>query len=318
VIVVARFIAQRFDLTSKSVLTKSIGERGLSHFMLVIVGALLVVACVVGGYLSEGGHMAVLVQPVEIIIIMGSAIGGLLISSSPAFLKTMFGMVFHSMKFKETTKEQYLEVLLCMYELFKTGKGNMLSLEAHVEKPEESAIFKKYPFVVSNHHALFFIADTLKVQISSPVSPYDLDDLMSQDLESVHKEELKVPAAVSRVGDAMPGLGIVAAVLGVVITMGKLTQGKEVIGHSVAAALVGTFMGVLLSYGFFQPLAAKLETMIGEEGKVMDVIKAGLLAFGKECSPKVCIEFARRIIPAQGRPSFDETDKATQTVKAAA
>jgi len=284
----------------------------------MFVGAFTVIACVVGGYLIEGGHMAVLIQPVEILIIFGSGMGGLLIAASPTLIKAMLHQIIHAMKAKETTKEQYVEVLMCLYELFKTGKGNMLSLEAHVEKPEESAIFKKYPTVLNNHHALFFIADTMKVQISSPVSPYDLDDLMSADMDAIHKEELQVPTTVSRVGDAMPGLGIVAAVMGVVITMGKLTQGKEVIGHSVASALVGTFMGVLLSYGFFQPLAAKLEAVISNDGKILEVVKAGLLAFGKECSPKVCIEFARRIIPAAGRPSFEETDKATQNVKAAA
>ena len=285
--------------------------------MFVIIGAITVLACVVGGYLLEGGHMGVLVQPIELLIIFGAAIGGLITSGSPALFKAIIAQILHSLKFKETSKDQYTEVLMCMYELFKTGKGNMLSLEAHVEKPTESAIFRKYPMVLDNHHALHFIADTLKVQISSPVSPYDLDDLMTQDMEAIHKEELVVPGTISRVGDAMPGLGIVAAVLGVVITMGKLTQGKEVIGHSVAAALVGTFIGILLSYGFFQPLAAKLDTIIAEEGKILEVIKAGLLAFGKECSPKVCIEFARRTIPSSVRPSFEETDKATQSVKAA-
>ena len=193
--------------------------------MLVIVGAICVIACVVGGYLMEGGHIAVLIQPVEILIIAGSGVGGLIISSSPAFIKELIHQVLSTLKAKDTSQDEYTQVLMCLYELFKTGKGNMLALEAHVEKPSESGIFKKYPFVVGNHHALHFIADTLKIQISSPVSPYDLDDLMTADINAAHKEEAKIPATISRIGDAMPGLGIVAAVMGVVITMGKLTQG---------------------------------------------------------------------------------------------
>jgi chemotaxis protein MotA len=171
--------------------------------------------------------------------------------------------------------------------------------------------------VLKNHHAIHFIADTLKVQISSPVSPYDLEELMNVDLEAAHAEEHKAIATVNRVGDAMPGLGIVAAVLGVVITMGKLSQGKEVIGHSVAAALVGTFLGILISYGFMQPLAAKMENNCQQEGKYMEVIKQGILAFAKGCSPKVCVEFARRTIPPDFRPTFEEVDKAASNVKAA-
>lgn len=286
--------------------------------MLVILGSVIVIGCVVGGYLMEGGHMAVLIQPIELLIIAGSGVGGLIISAPMSLIKEMIHQVLGTLKPSEVSKAQYTEILLCLYELFKTGKGNMLSLEAHMEKPEESAIFKKYPAVLHNHHAIHFIADTLKVQISSPVNPYDLDDLMEADIQSAHKEEAKAPAVVSRVGDAMPGLGIVAAVMGVVITMGKLTQGKEVIGHSVGAALVGTFTGVLLSYGFMQPLAAKMEDNLSIQGKVLEVIKAGILAFGKECSPKVCVEFARRSIPPHIRPSFEEIDKATAQVKSGA
>jgi chemotaxis protein MotA len=189
-----------------------------------------------------------------------------------------------------------------------------LGLEAHVENPEASDIFKRYPHVLHNHHAISFLCDTLKVQISSPMSPYDLDDLMDQDIQATHNEELRAPATVNRVGDAMPGLGIVAAVLGVVITMGHLSEGKEVIGHSVAAALVGTFLGVLLSYGFIQPLAAKMEADIMDHGKVLEVMKACLLTFAKDASPKVCIEFARRTIPPEVRPTFKELDDATQNV----
>jgi chemotaxis protein MotA len=279
--------------------------------MLVIVGALIVFGCVFGGYLIEGGHLEVLLQPVELMIIGGAALGGLLIAAPIPLLKQIIGQVLGTMKTNKVGKTEFTELLLLLFELCKTAKANPLSLEPHVEKPEESEIFKRYPGVVANHHAVHFICDTLKVQISSPMNPYDLEELMDTDLQAAHAEEAKAPTSISRVGDALPGLGIVAAVLGVVITMGKLTQGKEVIGHSVAAALVGTFLGVLGSYGFMQPLAAKMEENIGAEGKYMTVIKACLLAFAKECPPKVCVEFGRRLIPMHIRPSFEEIDVAT-------
>ncbi|MGE0616622.1 MAG: flagellar motor stator protein MotA [Bacteriovoracia bacterium] len=283
--------------------------------MLVIIGAVVVVACVFGGFMLEGGHLGVLIQPIELLIIFGAAGGSLLISAPVPVIKQIIHQVVVAMGSSGATKQSYTDILLLLFELTKTAKGNMLALEAHVEKPENSDIFKKYPSVLKNHHAIHFICDTLKVQISSPVSPFDLDDLMEADIQAAHDEELKAPGIVSKVGDAMPGLGIVAAVLGVVITMGKLTMGKEVIGHSVAAALVGTFIGILASYGFLQPLSTKMEADIAAGGKVMYVIKAALLAFAKDCSPKVCVEFARRTIPPEVRPSFEEVDKATANIK---
>ena len=285
--------------------------------MFVIVGAIIVLVAVIGGFLLEGGHLAVLIQPIELMIIGGAGVGALLIQAPMSVIKAMGTQLGGVMTGGTVSKANYIEVLLCLFELVKTAKGNLLGLEAHVEKPENSEIFKKYPYVLHNHHAIHFICDTLKVQISSPVSPYDLEELMDTDINAAHAEEGEVPVVVNRVSDAMPGLGIVAAVLGVVITMGKLTQGKEVIGHSVAAALVGTFLGILLSYGFIGPLAAKMEANLKAEGKVLEVCKAAMLAFAKNCSPKVCIEFARRTIPPSVRPEFEEVDQATTNMKAA-
>jgi chemotaxis protein MotA len=232
-------------------------------------------------------------------------------------IKEMLHQISLTLKVKPIEKAEYLEYLLLLYELTKTAKANPLSIEPHVEKPEASEIFKKYPKVLANHHALDFICDTLKVQVSAAMNPYDLDDLMETDITTVHEAEHHAPVTLSKVGDAMPGLGIVAAVLGVVITMGKLSQGKEVIGMSVAAALVGTFLGILLSYGFLGPLATKMEANNGEAGIPLKLIKACLVAFAKDCSPKVCVEFARRSIPPHARPTFEEVDKATSGQKAA-
>jgi chemotaxis protein MotA len=285
--------------------------------MLVIVGFIIVTICVFGGFLLEGGHFAVLIQPIELLIIGGAAVGSLITASPVAVIKAIISQVLGALKGKDVPKEDYTELLLLLFELIKTAKGNPLSLEPHVENPENSDIFKKYPRVLANHHAIHFICDTLKVQISSPMNPYDLEDLMNVDIAAAHAEELKAPTNLNRVSDAMPGLGIVAAVLGVVITMGKLTMGKEVIGHSVASALVGTFLGILISYGFLQPLCAKMESVIAEGGVFLEVIKGAILAYAKDSSPKVCVEFARRTIPPNVRPDFHEIDQATSNLKKA-
>lgn len=286
--------------------------------MVSLLGFVLVIGAVIGGYLFEGGHLEVLIQPAELVIIGGAAAGGLIVSCSPALLKAIVHQIIGILKGGGPGKSEYMELLNLLFELTKTAKANPLSIEAHVDNPEASEIFKKYPGVLKNHHAIAFICDTLKVQLSGSMSPYDLEDLMDADISSAHEEEFKAPTVISKTGDAMPGLGIVAAVMGVVITMGKLTQGKEVIGHSVAAALVGTFLGVLGSYGFLQPLSTKMEFNLQAEGKVLSVIKACLLAYAKNCGPKVCVEFARRAIPPEVRPSFTEVDQATTAAGASA
>ena len=286
--------------------------------MFSIIGALVVLGSVIGGYLMEGGHIAVLIQPAELFILLGAAIGGLIIASSSFLLKQIVMRVLGILKGSKVSKAHYIELIQCLYELIKMAAANPLSLEAHIENPENSELFKKYPLFLQNHHAVNFLCDTLKTQISSSLAPHDLEELMDTDLTTVHTEEYVVVSTLNRVSDAFPGLGIVAAVMGVCITMGKLTEGKEVIGHSVAAALVGTFMGILFSYGFGAPLAAKVESMINEEGNYLQVIKAALLAYSKGTNAKVCAEFARRMIPAEHRPSFTEVDEATSAGKKAA
>jgi chemotaxis protein MotA len=285
---------------------------------MVIIGALIVCITVFGGFMMEGGHMAVLFQPIELLIIGGAGVGSLLIAAPMPLIKQMIAQMLGALKDGGAGKDMYTELLLLLFELCKTAKVNPLSLEPHVENPDNSDIFKRYPKILHNHHAVHFICDTLKVQISSAMNPYDLEELMEIDINAAHEEEGKAPVALNKVGDAFPGLGIVAAVLGVVITMGKLTEGKEVIGHSVGAALVGTFIGILLSYGFVGPLSSKMEAKNAEAGKALFVIKSALLAFAKDCSPKVCVEFARRTIPPADRPTFEEVDKATSNAGKAA
>lgn len=279
--------------------------------MLVIVGVAIVIISVFGGYLLEGGNLGVLMQPVELLIIGGAAVGSLLISAPISVIKRIVKQAIGTIAGHSISREQYAQVLLCLYEIIKIGKSNPLAIEPIAENPENSEVFKRYPFVLHDPHLVDFICDTLKMQVSSPMTPFDLDDLLDTDIATVHHDDEQAPATVTRIGDAMPGLGIVAAVLGVVITMGKLTEGKEVIGHSVAAALVGTFLGILASYGFMQPLAAKMTANLEQHGKLYQVVKAALVAFAREAPPKACVEFARRSIPMEVRPTFKEID--TQT-----
>lgn len=279
--------------------------------MFAIIGSIFVIACVLGGYMLHGGKLGPLWQPTELIIIGGAAIGTIIIAGSPHMFKEMIHAVLGVLKGSGISKQAYMELLSCLFELIKMASANPISIEPHVENPEQSEIFKRYPAVLNNHHAIDFICDTLKVQIASSLSPYDLEDLMNADLEIVTEEEHTLVGSINRVSDALPGLGIVAAVLGIVITMGKLTQGKEVIGASVAAALVGTFLGILFSYGYLQPLVAKVESNLKEEMRFMVTAKICLLAFAKGVNAKVCAEFGRRSIPSEFRPSFKEVDEAT-------
>ena len=279
--------------------------------MFSIIGGVFTLTCVLMGYLLEGGHFAAIIQPLELLIIGGSGMGALIMAASPHLMKSIVARLLQVLKGSGVTKAAYIEMLQCMFELIKMASANPISIEPHVETPENSEIFKRYPAVLHNHHAIEFICDTLKVQIASSLSPYDLEDLMNSDLDSVHEAEHHLVSTMNRVADSFPALGIVAAVLGVVITMGKLDQGKEVIGHSVGAALVGTLMGILIAYGFGQPLAAKVETIMGEEAKFVNTAKICLLAYAKGVNAKVCAEFGRRSIPLEFRPSFKEVDEAT-------
>ncbi len=227
--------------------------------MFAIIGILVVIGAIMGGYLMEHGNMRVLMQPAELIIIGGAAAGTLLIANPlPVIMRILKGLAgaFGSDKYN---KAFYLTTLKMLNDLFARGrKGGLVSLETDVEEPEKSEVFKKYPDILNNHHALYFICDTLRMAMTGNVSHFELDQMIEIDLEVHHKEVNQPVTALITVADALPGLGIVAAVLGVVITMGALGGPPEEIGHKVAAALVGTFLGILLCYGFFSPLAANM------------------------------------------------------------
>jgi chemotaxis protein MotA len=279
--------------------------------MIAILGIMAVIGAVVGGYLMAGGEMLVLVQPSEFVVIGGAALGSMLIANSPRSLVLLLKRL-GKITASGPSKADYLDLLTMMYEILNLARRDgLMGLESHVENPKESAIFKKYPKFVRNHHAMTFLTDTLRLIISDAnLAPHDLDDLMDIDLETAHEEDSKPSKILQVVGDALPGLGIVAAVLGIVITMGHIDGPPAEIGHHVGAALVGTFLGVLLAYGFFQPLSTNLGSKAEEEGRYLLAIKQVLLAFHKGSMPATAVEFARRTILTAQRPGFAELEKA--------
>ena len=282
--------------------------------MFLIVGSLMVLGSVVGGYVMHGGNVFVLNQPSEFLIIGGAAIGSLLIGTPLSTLKALFGQIVRQFG-SGLGKSDYRDLLAMLYQIFKLGQqSGVMALESHFEAPGKSPIMSKYPKFLNNHHAVDFLADSIKVIMSGGLGPHDLEALMDQDIEVSHHEQTRPAGTLAKVADALPGLGIVAAVLGVVTTMESIGGPPEEIGHKVGAALVGTFLGILMSYGFAQPLATSLEQRVADDGNYEQCIKAGVLAMYKGFPPMVAIEFARRVLPPEVRPSFDETE---QLVKSA-
>jgi chemotaxis protein MotA len=284
--------------------------------MLVIVGSVVVLVSVIGGFLMAGGPLLVLFQPAELVIIGGAAIGSLIISTPFAVLRAMIAQM---LKFftARPSKQDYLELLGMLYQLFRiTQQSGVMALEAHVEDVAKSPIMSKYPRFIANHHAVHFLTDSIKVIILGGIAPHDLEALMDEDLHVHHAEATKPAATLAKIGDALPGLGIVAAVLGVVITMQSIDGPPSEIGHHVAAALVGTFLGILLCYGFVGPMATNMEHMVAEDGHYLVCIKTGLLAVYKGFPPAIAVEFARRVLPGEVRPSFEESEQFCKGVKA--
>jgi chemotaxis protein MotA len=286
--------------------------------MLLIVGALVVIGSVLGGYLMHGGHLLVLNQPNEFLIIGGAAAGNLLIGTPPTVLKQLLGQTTAVLG-GGLSKQDYKELLAMLYQLFKLGQqSGVMALESHFDNPANSPIMSKYPRFLKNHHAVDFLADSIKVIMTGGIGPHDLEALMDQDLEVRHHELGRASGALSKIADALPGLGIVAAVLGVVITMESIGGPASEIGHKVGAALVGTFLGILLSYGFVQPFASSLEQRVADDGHYEQCIKTGILAMYKGFPPMVAVEFARRVLPSEVRPTFDETEEIVKGAKAEA
>ncbi|SRR5581483_8450958 len=279
--------------------------------MFSIIGIVVVLGAIVGGYLMEHGNMRVLLQPAELIIIGGAALGTLLIANPLPVVIGVFKGVLGIFAPSKYNKDLYLTTLTMLNELFNKGrKGGLSSLESDVEQPDQSELFNKYSAVTKEHHVVEFICDTLRIVMAGNISPFELDQMLEIDLEVHHKEISQCASALVTVADALPGLGIVAAVLGVVITMGSLGGPPAEIGHKVAAALVGTFLGILLCYGFFSPFGASMGKANECEAQYYGCLRVGLLSYIRGASPLVAVEFARRSIPHAVRPSFQEMEGA--------
>jgi chemotaxis protein MotA len=278
--------------------------------MFLIIGMAIVIGGIISGYLMEHGNLMVLVQPAEVIIIGGAAIGTLLIANPLSTVIGIFKGVLGALKPNPYSEKFYLETLKMMNDLFMHARKNgLVKLESDVEEPDKSPIFSKYPRFVKDHHAVDFVCDTLRMAISGGVGAFELDQMMETDIDTHHHESLEPAHALNAVADALPGLGIVAAVLGIVITMGALGGPPEEIGHKVAAALVGTFLGILMCYGFFGPISSYLVKLQGAESDYYKVLRAALISFVKGSAPILAVEFARRMIPSHVRPSFKEMEK---------
>jgi len=277
--------------------------------MLPIIGIVLVIAGILGGFLMEHGNLLVLMQPGELVIIGGAAIGTVLIANPLGTLIRLAKAFIGVFKGSRYTEAFYLNNLAMLYDIFQYArKAGLAKLEGDVDKPKESDLFKKYPKFLADHHALDFVCDTFRTSISGGVEPFDLDQLMEIDMDVSHSEESQYVSALSTVADALPGLGIVAAVLGIVVTMGALGGPPEELGKKVAAALVGTFIGILLCYGFVGPLATNLANLNAGAGVYFQFLRTALIASLKGAAPLTAVEFGRRAIPPSVRPSFERME----------
>lgn len=280
--------------------------------MFVIIGYIIVVGAILGGFLMAGGHIGVLIQPNEVIIIFGGALGAFVVSNNPKVLKAVFGALMSSLKGSKYNQALYLETLTLLYRIFnKIRQNGLLSIEGDIETPDQSELFKSAPKVLADHHAVEFITDYLRLMTSGSLDVHQIDNLMDIDIDiETHHEEGHLPIqALQRLADGMPAFGIVAAVMGVVHTMESVGLPPAELGKLIAAALVGTFLGILVAYGFISPLAGLLEQRLAESTKYYQSIKAGLIASINGYAPSTAVEFARKAMFSAERPEFSELEK---------
>ena len=279
--------------------------------MLAIIGFVIVTGSIIVGYLLEKGNLSVLFQPAELLIIGGAALGAFVVAAPMKVIKAVANATKRIFSYKPYTKEDYIDVLLLLSGIFyKIRQQGLVAIESDVDNPEESNLFKQYPGVLKNHHALTFITDTLRTVMTTTIAPHELEALIDFELEAYQEESMLPSQMLSYIADSLPGLGIVACVLGVVISMGKINEPPAVLGHSVGAALVGTFLGVLLCYGYVGPMSKNMALSAAEALQYLTVIKVALLAFiGGGAAPKVAVEFGRRVIPTNAKPSFMELEE---------
>jgi len=284
--------------------------------MPVIVGILLIIGSCVTGYVLNGGVLMALFQPFELLIIAGSALGAMFIANpmdvSLGALKC-FGTLFKGPKY---TKTFYLELLALMFQIFnKMRREGLIAIEADIDDPHASPVFSNYPDLLKDHHSIEFVCDYLRIMMAGDMAPTELENLMDVELETHHHDSMQIPTVWQNMGDALPGFGIVAAVMGIVITMGALGGPPEELGHHVGAALVGTFLGILLAYGFAGPFSTALGHKAHDEGTFYQVIKVCLMASVHGTAPKIAVEFGRKCIPHKNRPTFTELEERVKQAK---
>ncbi|SAK72576.1 flagellar motor component-like protein [Caballeronia temeraria] len=284
--------------------------------MFVIIGWVLVIGSVIGSFIGVGGHLAALVQPFELLCIFGAAIGAFVVSNPTATLKKTLQSIPKAFKGGGYTKEKYVALIALLYELLqKARKEGMMALEADVDAPEASPLFQKYEHVMADHHLLDFIVDYLRMMSAGNVNALEMQDLMDEELETHHTESSVAANAIQKMADGLPAFGIVAAVMGVVHTMGSVGAAPAVLGEMIAGALVGTFLGILLAYGFIGPLADLLNAKGAAEAKPFQCVKSVLLASMNGYAPTVAVEFGRKVLFTADRPSFKELDDAVRATK---
>ena len=287
--------------------------------MNLIVGTLTVIACTLAGYILQGGHLEVLAKaaPLELVIMGGTCAGGFIIGNPAVVIKRTLRGLGLLLKKPKYNKASYVELLCMQYQVFKLAKTKgLLALEQHIEHPHESALFNNFPGFVHNHHAVTFFCDYLRLVTLGSDKPYELEALMDEELEVHHSEDNAMVTAVQNIADALPAIGIVAAVLGVIHTMGSITEPPEVLGRLIGGALVGTFMGVWIAYGYVGPMANSLKAILETESKYMTCLKVGLLAHLQGFAPSISIEYSRKALLSDVRPTFIEVEEATQALPA--
>lgn len=283
--------------------------------MLFIAGIVVVIGAVIGGYMGAGGHLDVLWQPLEFVIIFGAAIGAFLIAYPKSVVTGTLKSMGKLVKGPQYGKDHYMELLSVLYAVFKLAKSKGdLALEAHVERPEDSSIFQQFPKFSADHHAVEFLCDYLRMLTLGTTNALEVDAIMEQELDIHHNEQHAISGAVLNLGDSTPALGIVAAVLGIIHTMGSITEPPEILGQLIGAALVGTFSGILFAYGFFSPMGKSLENTFNSEAQFYAAMRAGIVAHMQGYAPQVSIEFARKALDSEMRPSFSELEEAIQNV----
>lgn len=277
--------------------------------MLVSIGYIIVIISVFGGFALTGGHLGALVQPVELLMISGGALGAFFVGNSGKAIKATLTALPQIFKGAKYTKDVYMELMTLLYEILgKIRKEGLMSIEADVDDPDKSPLFTKYPKILSDHHVIEFITDYLRLMVGGNLNPMEIENLMDGEIET-HHQEGEVPVhVISKIGDGLPAFGIVAAVMGVVHTMESVGIPPAELGKLIAAALVGTFLGILLAYGFIGPLASRLEQRLHESSKLLECIKVTLLANLNGYAPALAVEFGRKVLFSTERPSFMELE----------